>query len=198
MNNTPTHLYQLPPRWSVQQKKQNNKTKHTMSEDLNAMINLDDIDLSTVETDFPLLASGLCGLQIQECEAKANEKSGKLFIHVKFAITQAHKTTNHGGLTVKTINPGDRGSTLNKDIYYGKYEDTKTGELKPYGLDELTRLREAVFGKAPPGTKFNCSEMLGQNLVGNLRFDPEPKNKKTGEVFGPRTEVASYVRKAGG
>ena len=161
-----------------------------MSEDINAMMDINSIDLSTVETDFPLLASGPCGLQIQECEFKTNDKSGKPFLHVKFA------TTPHGGNPVKTVNPGDRGSTLNKDIYYGKYEDAKTGELKPYGVDEIAKLREAVFGKAAPGTRFDPAEMLGQNLVGNLRFDPEPKNKKTGEVFGPRTEVASYIRKA--
>lgn len=167
-----------------------------MSEDLNAITDINDIDLSTVETDFPLLATGIVAVQIQECELRANEKSGKPFLHVKYALTQPHKTTDHGGLPVRTINPGDRGSTITESIYYGNYEDKKTGEIKKFGVDKIAKLREAVFGKAAPGTKFNPGEMLGQSLVVKLRFNPEPKNEKTGEVFGPRTEVQDYVRKA--
>lgn len=160
------------------------------------MVDINSIDLSTVETDFPLLATGLVGVQIQECEFKTNDKSGKPFLHVKYALTQPHKTTDHGGLPVKTINPGDRGSTLSEQIYYGNYEDKKTGEVKKYGVDKIAKLREAVFGKAQPGDRFSAPDMLGQALVVKLRFVPEPKNEKTGEVFGPRTEVQDYVRKA--
>lgn len=164
------------------------------------MVDINSIDLSTVETDFPLLDSGVVTAQIQSCSFERDTaKKGdaaKPYLTVKYALTQPHKTTGHEGMTVKTINPGERGSTLSENIYYGNYEDKKTGEIKKYGIDRIAKLREAVFGKAETGARFVPAEMLGQAITLRLKFDPRPTNKATGEVYGPRTEVADYVRKA--
>lgn len=200
-SNLPQHLFQLPTKSQLAYTKQRQRTNtNNMSDELNSMVDINSIDLSTVETDFPLLDSGVVTAQIQACSferdtAKKGD-SAKPYLTVKYALTAPHKTTGHEGMTVKTINPGDRGSTLSENIYYGNYEDKKTGETKKYGIDRIAKLREAVFGKAAEGQRFVPAEMLGQPITLRLKFDPRPTNKATGEVYGPRTEVADYVRKA--
>lgn len=167
--------------------------------DIDVLNEIQNLDLSTVETEFPLLASGVVAAQVQECEFKRDEDKGadaKPYLWVKYAITQPWKTVAHEGLTVKQLNPGDRGMTISQRIYIGQY-DKKDGSGKAwYGLDTVAKLRESAFGKAPAGTRLNPSEMLGQSVLLVLKFDPAPKNSKTGEVYGPRTEVSGFVRKA--
>lgn len=170
-----------------------------MLDELKSMTDINDIDLSTIETDFPLLDSGIAPAQITECEIKTEEgkKTGKpqSYLHVKYNLTAGHKTTAHEGRIVKTINPGERGSSITERIYYGvSYK--KSDEGKAYGYDRIAKLREAVFGKATPGTKFAAAEMLGQNISLRLLFEPSPRNSDTGEVYGPRTSVADYIRKS--
>lgn len=171
-----------------------------MSDELNAMVDINSIDLSTVETNFPLLDNGIVTVQIQECDFKRDTATkgdaAKPYLWVKYALTQPWKTVAHEGLVVKTVNPGDRGSMLTQSIYYGNYEDKKTGEVKKYGVDRIAKLREAVFGKAGPGQRFVPAELLGQTLSVRLKFDPAPKNEDTGKTYGPRTEVVDYIRKA--
>jgi len=168
-----------------------------MSDELDIMQQMDNIDLSTVETDFPLLASGIVTAQIQTCEWRRDtDKKGedaKPYVRVKYNLTQEHKTCGHNGAEVKLIQPGARGSTISEDIYVGKYIN-KEGVEAWYGVDRLTKLREAVFGKAQPGTKFNVAEMPGQPITLRLKSDPAPQNSKTKEVYGPRTSVDDYVR----
>jgi hypothetical protein len=167
-----------------------------MSEELDIMQQMDAIDLSKVETDFPLLATGVVSAQIQTCEWKRDtEKKGddaKPYCRVKYNLTQEWKTSGHNA-DVKVLQPGARGMTISEDIYVGKYTD-KEGNEQWYGLDRLAKLREAVFGKAQPGTKFNPAEMPGQPITLRLKFDPRPVNSKTKEVYGPRTSVEDYVR----
>ena len=95
---------------------------------------------------------------------------------------------------MKELQPGQRGMSINERVYVGTYEDKKTGETKWYGVDKLALLRECVFGKATGGTKFVPAELKGQSVTIKLQFEPAPRNEKTGEVYGPRTSVAGYVR----
>lgn len=167
-----------------------------MSSELDILNQLQNIDLSTVETSFPLLASGLLTAQIQECEMKRDtDKKGddaKPYLWVKYALTQPWQTVAHDGADSKPVNVG---FPISERIYVGQYADKKTGEMKWYGLDRIARLREAVFGKAPAGTKVVPAELLGQPITLRLRFDPAPRNDKTGQVYGPQTVVDGYVKK---
>lgn len=170
-----------------------------MSSDIDILQQINDIDLSKVETSFPLLATGVVLATIIGAEMKRDtEKKGsdaKPYIHVEFDLAQAWKTVAHDGAESKVVNPGDRGSKFTKSIYIGQYEDKKTGEMKWYGLDEYARLREAALGKAQPGAKINPAELIGQQMPVKLTFNPAPRNEKTGETYGPRTEVTGYIRK---
>lgn len=166
-----------------------------MSEDLSAMTDINDLDLSTVETDFPLLDSGIARMQIQECEIKPKDDQkpeSYPYLHIKLSLVRPHRTTTAGGRVVKPINPGDRGSSLTHRIYYGvSYKKKEEGTR--FGYDAIAKFREAVFGKATPGTKFNAAEMLGQEVDVRLLFEESPKGRD-GQTFGPRTVVADFIR----
>lgn len=167
-----------------------------MSEDIDIMQAMDNIDLSKVETSFPTLDSGIVSVQVAKCEYGKDDKKvdAKPYCLVEMNLTEPWKTTPAMGDS-RVINPGDRGSKIITRIYVGQYDDEKTGEKKWYGVDTLAKLREAAYGKAAGGVKFNPSEMLGQTIRIRLKFDPAPRNKKTNEVFGPRTDVADYIAK---
>lgn len=164
--------------------------------EIDILSQLNAVDLSTVETSFPLLASGvvLTSIKSAKFDKDANKPDAKPFLAVEYSLTQAWKTVEHEGLTSHPVNPGDRGSQVTERIYVGKYTDKKTGDEKWYGLDRIAKLREAVFGKAPAGTQFVPEELIGHPIALRLLFEPAPKNKDTGEVYGPRTSVAAYIR----
>lgn len=174
------------------QYKNNNKTKYKM-QDLDIMNNLDSIDLSKVETSYPILKTGIVPANIVFCEITKDDKvDAKPYVHVKYTLGQEWETVSIDGAPSKVVNVG---FPFNERIYFGTYEDKKTGEKKMYGVDRIAKLREAVFGKAEPGTKFNPGDLVGQTVTVKLKFDPAPKNTKTGEVYGPQTTVDGYVRK---
>lgn len=167
-----------------------------MSDELKAMEDLNNLDLSTVETDFPLLDSGIVSLQVQECEIKKDEEKADAYpyVHIKVALTAPHRTTGAAGRTVKTVSPGDRGSTLTHRIYFGTSYKKKEEGTK-FGYDAIAKFRESVFGKAKPGDRFNPAEMLGQDLTARLAFEESPSDKN-GKTYSPRTSIADFVRKA--
>lgn len=164
--------------------------------DLDIMQAMDNIDLSEVETSFPLLDSGVVTVQIAKCEYGRDEKKGadaKPYCLVEMALTVPWRTTPLNGPS-KPINPGDRGSKFTERIYVGQYEKKDGSGLAWYGVDTLAKLRKAAFGKAAPGVKFNPTEMLGQTINVRLKFEAEPKGKD-GTVYGPRTSVSDYISK---
>ena len=172
-----------------------------MSQDIDILDQINNLDLSKVETSFPILATGnvLCNV-LQAVFTKDEEKgaAAKPYLDVKFALAQDWRTQAVDGIPSKTISPGQRGSEFSQRIYVGTYVDKKTGETKMYGVDTLAKLRESAFGIAPEGTRFNPAHLIGQQVTVKLTFNPAPKNKDTGEVYGPRTEITGYVRKAAG
>jgi hypothetical protein len=169
--------------------------------DIDILQQINDVDLSKVETDFPLLASGIVTLNIDKLDWKQEESKKELgktntYLLCEFSLAQPWKTAPREGIPSKAINPGDRGSKIIERIYVGKKVDEKTGEEKWYGLDTITKLREAVYGKAAEGSKFDPNVLLGQQLQAELKFDPAPVNKETKEVYGPRTTIKNFIRKA--
>jgi len=164
--------------------------------DIDILQQMNDIDLSKVETSFPMLDSGIADFQVKACEMRRDtdkKADAKPYCFIELTLTAPWRTTSFNGDS-RVINPGDRGSTINKRVYIGQYEDKNTHELKWYGIDELARFRESAYGKAPAGTKFNPAEMLGQNIKARLKFDPAPKGKD-GTIYGPRTEVDAFIAK---
>ena len=166
-----------------------------MSDDIDILQQIENVDLGKVETSYPLLKTGLCRLTIKSMEFKRIEsKKGALqaWCLLEFVTAQQWETVAHDGLPVKPIAPG---FPLKKRVYMEPSKDKTTGEDVNYGIKDLALLRECIYGKAPEGTRLQVSDFLGQEVIGKLKFDPAPKNKDTGETFGPRTEVDGYVRK---
>ena len=167
--------------------------------DIDILQQINDVDLSKVETSFPILDSGIVRCTITKCEfhkepSKKKQGTDNVYLEVGYSLAQGWKTVSIDGNPSKPVNPGDRGSAFTERIYVGKFLDDKTGEEKWYGLDRIAKLREAVMGKAEAGAKLNPPELIGQSVILRLKFDPAPKNKDTGEVYGPRTGVDAYVK----
>lgn len=150
-------------------------------------------DLAKVETDFPNLATGNVATTI--VAAAWDTSTDKPFLGLTYELTQPWKTQAHGDVASKAVNPGDRGAKFNQRIYVGQYEDGQTHETKVYGLDSVAKLFKAVFGKDTTikADTEGVMQLLGMPVVATLKFDPAPRNKKTGEVFGPKTEVTGWV-----
>lgn len=170
-----------------------------MSNELDMMAMLDSVDLSKVETSFPLLASGVVTCQVSAIDFKRDTEKkadAKPYLMVELTLVSPWKTVPRDGEPSKPVNPGDRGCKLVDRIYFGDYEDKKTGEAKKFGYDRMATLRESAFGKATEGARFSSipQEMLGQTIQVELKFEAAPVNKDTKEVYGPRTSVARYIK----
>ncbi len=163
-----------------------------MSQELDVMSQMANVDLSTVETSFPIMKGGIVQATITECTPEQDEGKPP-YMKVGYTLAQEWTTQPLDGLPSKTINPG---FPFSERIYVQPWTDPKTGEVKNFGVTRLTLLRECVFGKAQPGTVFNPQELIGQPITVKLEFEAAPKNSKTGEVYGPQTKVATYIRKA--
>lgn len=163
-----------------------------MSSELDILSQLQNVDLSTVETAYPLLKSGIVSAQIGSIETEQDEGKAP-YVHIKYTLTEPWETVPFEGRPVKTISPG---FPISERIYVQDWTDPKTGEKKNFGITRLAQLREAVFGPATAGTKLVLPELLGQTVTLKLKFDPAPRNKKTNEVYGPQTSVDGYVRKS--
>lgn len=159
---------------------------------------INNIDLSKVETSFPVLKSGVVKATIAEIEFdKKDKKDGSgvnRLAKIKYSLGQPWETQPHDGLPAKPIAPG---FPVTETIYLDPFKDEKTGEEKNLGIARLALLRESVLGKAKEGDRFDIAQLIGREVILKLKFDPAPKNKKTGEVYGPQTTVDGYVRQAG-
>lgn len=163
--------------------------------DLDILQSIQSVDLSKVETSFPILAGGIVSCQIQDIDisAKESKKGDTLpWATIKFALAQPWKTVPIDGAPSKDVAPG---FSFTHRILLAPWTDPKTQEVKNIGIQELTLLRECIYGKAPEGTRLDPNELLGQTVMVKLKFEPAPRGKD-GETFGPRTEVSGYVRKA--
>lgn len=169
--------------------------------DIDILQQMDNIDVSKVETSFPIPAEGLVRARVTSAkrEQEPNKKKGgtNTFFEFEFAFTQDWRTQPINGNPSSPIPVGGRGSKMTKRVYVGQYEKKDGSGLAWYGIEELAKLRESALGKAPAGTSYSnlCDDVLGQEVTLVLKFDPAPKNKDTGEVYGPRTEITNYVAK---
>ncbi len=151
--------------------------------DIDILQQINDIDLSTVQTGFPLLKSGVVALTIQSFEDDVEKKALK----VKFVTAQPWEDIDG-----KVINPGFPQTDF---IRFNTWTDPDSGKEKNFGVERIVALRAAVFGKAKPGDKFDRSALLGQQVQARLKYDPAPRNKKTQEVYGPQTTIEAYLIK---
>lgn len=166
-----------------------------MESELDILNSIQNVDLSKVETSFPLLKTGNVQAQIVEMTFSMKEKKdGDKYPNcmVKYALAQPWTTVAVDGAPAKDVQPG---FTFSENIYMAPVTK-KDGSVDNFGIQRLALLRECIHGKAAEGAKIQKEDFLGQTVMVKLKFDPAPRDKKTGEVFGPRTDVDGYVRKA--
>jgi hypothetical protein len=164
-----------------------------MENELDILNSLQQVDISKVETSYPLLATGNVQMQITSMSfgmKKKKDESTYPNCEIKFALMQPWKTVPIDGIPAKDIPPG---FPMTKNIFMGTVQ--KDGKEENYGLKELVTLRECIHGKAPEGARIQKEDFLGQTVLCKLKFDPAPVNKETKEVYGPRTDIVGYVRK---
>ena len=162
--------------------------------ELDILQSIQDVDLATVETSYPVLMAGVVAATIKEIEFKMIEnKKGDTnpWALIKYATSQEWKTQPMADSPSRSVTSG---FGITERISLKPWTDPKTDEVKNFGLTRLAQLREAVFGKAAPGSKFTPVELINQPITLKLKFDPAPKNKDTGEVYGPQTSVDGYVK----
>jgi hypothetical protein len=160
--------------------------------DLDILQQINDIDLAKVETSYPIPMAGVVAATITEIELKKIEnKKGESnpWALIKYATSQPWKTQPLENNPSRDLNPG---FVITERISLKPWTDPKTDEVKNFGITRLAQMREAIFGKAQPGAKFVVEELLGQTILLKLKFDPAPKNRETGEVYGPQTSVDGY------
>lgn len=164
--------------------------------DIDILAQIQDVDLATVETAYPVLMAGVVQASITDFELKSVEgKDGSSpWAIISYSLITPWKTQPIDGNPSRDVMPGFK---FTERIYLKPWTDDKTGETKNLGVTRLALLREAIFGKAKPGTKLIPSDFINQLVTVKLKFDPAPKNKKTGEIYGPQTYVDGYIRTAG-
>ena len=155
---------------------------------------LNQTDLTTIETSFPIPKAGLVAAMIADITENTVDDSGNElkapFVAIKYTFTQDWETHPVNGVSKPIL----AGFPLTERVYVSDWTDPKTGEVKNFGITQLTKLREAVYGPAKPGDQLIFQELLGQSLILRLKYDPAPKNKKTGETYGPQTTVSGYLK----
>lgn len=164
-----------------------------MSDELDIMSRLDSVDLSKVETSFPILAAGVVQAQLVSIQPVAGDGDKKPFIEVKYTLA-APWHTQPGESESRPVNPG---FPLSERVYTNDWTDPKTGETKNFGRVRLLQLAEAIRGrKATADEKLSSifPQLIGQQVTLRLKYDPAPRNDKTGQVYGPQTTVDGYVR----
>lgn len=163
-----------------------------MSSELDIMEQLNSVDLSKVETSYPVLKAGVVHAQIVELAAVPAEGDKKPYIMAKYTLAQQWESQPLDGSPSKPISPG---FPISERIYVNDWTDPKTQEVKNFGRVRLLQLREAVLGPIQPGQKLDFNELRGQSITLKLAFDPAPRGKD-GQTYGPQTSVAGYVKKA--
>lgn len=160
-------------------------------QDVDILSQIDNIDLSTVETARPNLPSGVYLMTVKKVELQDQKapKTGKNLSIQLGLVEPATSVPNHKGET-QTLQPGFP--------VFDLISMTKTfrenGEVKYDPLPRLAKFREAVLG-SKDGKFMPLEQYLGQQVMVKVKFEADSKGKD-GESYGPKTSVQDYVRRA--
>lgn len=136
------------------------------------------VDLTSVDTSYPLLAAGVYPFTVAKCEyGKTKDGTGNL-VKIQLKLNVAAKDIKGAPVNV--------GFTINDQISVTPSEKYTTDMI----TRALKKFREGVVGKAP-GPFAPIDQYVGQTVVANISIE-EDKNGK----YEPRNRVKAYVPKA--
>jgi hypothetical protein len=157
-------------------------------EDQDILNQLDSVDLSTVETSYPLLKTGVYPTTVASCQLEDQKapKTGKNLV-IKYTLTETAESVDG-----RQVNPGF--AIMERISLTKTFKDDGSPKYDP--LPRLAQFREAIFGKAETGTGFMPLEQyIGQAITIRVKHDPHSKGRD-GTDYGPQSSVNGYVRKA--
>lgn len=138
----------------------------------NTLIDLDNMDLSTVQTGMPLIPEGLVELEVVKLELKPNKNGTGQNLNITYHTTQP--ITSFEG---KLLNPGFP--------VFDLISLTPTDKYDP-------RQRLAEFKEAVTGSKVGAFNPLEQYL--NCRVAVRVKIERNDE-YGNKNRIARYIKK---
>lgn len=163
-----------------------------MSNDIDILAQIDNIDLSTVETARPNLPSGMYLMQVKEMklvDQKAPKTGKNLSIQLGL-VEPALAVPNEKGEQQK-LNPGfpvfdtiSLVQTFNPD-----------GSVRYDPLPRLAKFREAVVG-SKDGKFMPLEQYVGQQVMVKVSYTASNVDRKTGQDYGPKSSVQDYVRRS--
>jgi len=162
-----------------------------MTQDIDILSQIDNIDLSTVETARPFLPSGIYEFVVQKMELvdQKSPKTGKNLSIQLGLVEPAQSVPNDKGET-QLLNPGfpvfdliSLTATFNDD-----------GSKKYDPLPRLAKFREAVLGDKS-GKFMPLEQYIGQRVMVKVNYSATNVDRKTGQDYGPKTTVSDYVKR---
>lgn len=150
-----------------------------MSDDLDISAQLDNIDLSTVSTSFPMLAAGLQEVNVAEVKIEP-QKAPKTGKNLKIKLTLVNPAVDIEGKTVNAGFPLFDTVSLTKT-----FKDD--GSVKYDPTPKLALFKEVVTG-SKDGTFMPLEQYIGKSCLVQVSFVPAQ-----GE-FGPQNRIQRYVK----
>ena len=138
----------------------------------NPIVDLDNLDLSTVETGLPLLPEGLCEVTVTKIEAKANKAGTGNNLNITLATTQPMKSVDG-----KDINVGFP--------LFDLISLTPTEKYDP--RPRLAEFKEGVTG-SKAGAFNPLEQYIGLPVMVRLKIEKS-------EEYGNKNRIARYVKK---
>lgn len=163
-----------------------------MSNDIDILTQIDNIDLSTVDTDRPQLPSGLYEMKVAKMELVDQKapKTGKN-LQIQLGLVEPALSVPNSKGEQQKLNPGfsvfdliSLTATFNED-----------GSKKYDPLPRLAKFREAVIGDKA-GRFMPLEQYIGQTVMVKVAYSATNVDKRSGEDYGPKTSVKDYVRRA--
>lgn len=150
-----------------------------MSDILNAVENM---DLTNVETDFPVLEQGICDFTIANMQAETSKNGNGTNIIVELKTAMPYKTRKG-----EVKQPG---FPLRDSIYIPNDTTSEKGATAMrMSQQKLAQLKLSVFG-TQEGAFGKFEQYVGKTVSARLKIESD-------EQFGDRNRVAAYVRRNG-
>ena len=161
-----------------------------MSQDIDILSQIDNIDLASVETARPNLPTGLYRFKVAKLELVDQKapKTGKN-LSIQLGLVEPQQSV-----------PNSKGESQVLNVGFPVFDLislTKTfkenGEVNYDPLPRLAKFREAVLGDKS-GKFMPLEQYLGREVIVKVRYSETNIDKKTGQDYGPKTSVNDYVR----